>query len=240
MPAISLKDVVKRYGQQEALRDVTFDVPEGSLFGLLGNNGAGKTTTINLITGQDKPDSGTIRVLGEDPTTDPTKVRQEVGILPEREEPPSALTPREYFQFVADVRDISDSSLERRITEWSSRLDFAENIDTVISDLSLGQRQMVIMTQAFLSQPPLIIIDEPLVNLDPARQKRVKQALLQYRNRGNTLVLSTHNLSFAEDVCSQTAILHNGELVDTVQIDQIDGSLREYYADKTIPLPSSL
>lgn len=241
--AVRLEDVTKKYGEVTALSEVTMSVSEGDMFALLGNNGAGKTTAIDIITGQIRADSGEVSVLGEDPLKNPVSVRSKLGILPEREQPPDDLTPREYFEFIQDLRGIPEDDVERRVIEWSSKLDFAGELDSYCSDLSRGEQQMVMITQAFLSNPDLIIIDEPLVNLDPQRQERVKEALLQYRNRGNTVILSTHRLSFAEDIASTVGIIHEGRMQEVVKVDELreEGkSLESYFADKTIPIPSAM
>jgi ABC-2 type transport system ATP-binding protein len=186
-------------------------VEEGSFFGFIGPNGAGKTTTINLLTGQTNPTSGRATVLGIDPVLDPVEVRSQVGILPEREDPPSFMTPREYFNFVADVRGLDE--VDNRIKRWADRLQFKDKLDTANMDLSKGEKQKVMLTQAFIHEPELVFIDEPLINLDPIIQERIKKFFVDYQQQGNTLFLSTHVLSLAEEVCNRVAILNRGMVV---------------------------
>lgn len=240
MDAIKLSNVSKHFGDVTALADLSLEVKPGELFGLLGNNGAGKTTTANIITGQMEPDSGECDVLGVNPADDPVEVRRQVGILPEREEPPSLLTPREYFEFVGDVHGVPDNKLQRRIVEWAGRLDFAGELDILNADLSRGEKQMVMITQAFLHEPDLIIIDEPLVNLDPQRQELVKEALVEYQQSGNTILLSTHRMPFAEEVCSRVAIINAGAVADVIDTSNIpkDKTLEQYFTEKTLGLDS--
>ena len=211
MAAIETTDLTKRYGDLTALEALSLSVPEGELFGLLGPNGSGKTTTIEILTGQLEPTSGTARVLGHDPVADPLAVREAIGILPEREDPPSFLTPREYLQFVGDVRGLDDP--EDRIAEWADRLGFREKLDTLATDLSEGERQRVMLAQTFVHEPDLVFIDEPLVNLDPIMQAEVKDHMREYCDRGNTLFLSTHFLEVAEQLCTGVGIIREGELV---------------------------
>ncbi|MFW5918304.1 MAG: ATP-binding cassette domain-containing protein, partial [Haloferacaceae archaeon] len=123
MPAIETDELTKRYGDLTALADHSLTVESGTLFGLLGPNGSGKTTTIEILTGQRRPDSGTSSVLGLDPVASPREVRAAVGVLPEREDPPSFLTPREYLRFVGEVRELDD--VDERIERWADRLEFA-------------------------------------------------------------------------------------------------------------------
>lgn len=241
MDAIKLSNVSKKFGDVTALADLSLDVKPGELFGLLGNNGAGKTTTANIITGQMAPDSGEVDVLGIDPTADPVKVRQNVGILPEREEPPSLMTPREYFEFVGEIHGVPEGTVQRRIIEWAGRLDFSGELDILNADLSRGESQMVMITQAFIHDPDLIIIDEPLVNLDPQRQELVKEALVEYQQAGNTVLLSTHRMPFAEEVCNRVAIINAGAVEETIYTNEIpDGkTLEEYFTEKTLGLDAS-
>jgi ABC-2 type transport system ATP-binding protein len=229
MPAIELTNLTKRYGDLVAVDDLSLSVAAGELFGLLGPNGSGKTTTIEILTGQREPTAGSARVLGLDPVADPLAVRESIGILPEREDPPSFLTPREYLEFVGEVRDLD--AIERRIDQWADRLGFADTLDTLSSDLSEGQRQRVMLAQAFLHDPDLVFIDEPLVNLDPILQERVKQHLTDYVAAGNTLFLSTHFVEVAEQLCTQVAVLESGSLIGERDPRELDGDERllEYF-----------
>ena len=211
MPAVETTGLTKRYGDVVALSDLSLSVADGELFGLLGPNGSGKTTTIEILTGQREPTEGTASVLGHDPVTDPLDVRRAIGILPEREDPPSFLTPREYLQFVGDVRDIED--IDERIERWARTLEFRGVLDTLSGDLSEGERQRVMLSQAFVHEPDLVFIDEPLVNLDPLMQEEVKTHLEAYCAEGNTLFLSTHFMAVAEELCTEVGIIADGELV---------------------------
>lgn len=231
MPAVETSGLTKRYGDVVALSDLSLSVDEGELYGLLGPNGSGKTTTIEILTGQRTPTDGSVSVLGNDPVADPIAVRRDVGILPEREDPPSFLTPREYLRFVGDVRDIAD--IDDRIDEWSRKLEFEGILDTLSADLSEGERQRVMLSQTFLHEPDLVFIDEPLVNLDPLMQEEVKTHLQDYCDDGNTLFLSTHFMSVAEELCTRVGIIANGELVaerDPQSLD--DEALLDAFADE--------
>lgn len=211
MPAIHTDGLTKQYGALDALDGLSLTVEDGELFALLGPNGSGKTTTIEILTGQRKPTSGTAQVLGIDPTETPLEVRQSIGILPEREDPPSFLTPREYLEFVGAVRKLDD--VEARIEEWAGRLGFTDVLDSLATNLSEGQRQRVMLAAAFVHDPDLVFIDEPLVNLDPMMQEQVKRHLADYCERGNTLFLSTHFVDVAQELCTRVGIMSEGRLV---------------------------
>lgn len=234
MTAIETEELTKTYGDLVALDALSLSVPEGELFGLLGPNGSGKTTTIEILTGQSVPTSGTARVLGRDPVADPLAVREAVGILPEREDPPSFLTPREYLRFVADVRGFDPGP---RIAEWADRLGFRETLDTLSTDLSEGERQRVMLAQAFIHEPDLVFIDEPLVNLDPIMQAEVRDHMRDYCERGNTLFLSTHFLEVAADLCTAVGIVRDGELVAERDPRELAGheELLDYFRQEVAP-----
>ncbi len=215
MAAIETRDLSRSYGDVEALKGLTLTVEEGELFGFLGPNGAGKSTTIRVLTGQLDPDAGSARVMGVDPAKDPVGVRERLGVLPEREDPPSFLTPREYLAFVGEVRGIPEPVVEERTEAWAEELAFRDKLDVLSTSLSRGQRQKVMIAQAFLHDPPLVLIDEPLSNLDPVMQERVKRRLLQHREAGNTIFLSTHNVAVAQEICTRVGIIYDGTLLAT-------------------------
>ena len=223
---IQVRNLSKNYGKVQALNGLSFSVEEGETYGFLGPNGAGKSTAINILTGQIKPSSGEVSVLDEDPVSSPVEVRGKVGILPEREDPPSFMTPREYFEFIAEVREIP--RLDEKVEKWAERLEFQDKLDTINMDLSKGEKQKVMVTQAFLHEPELVFIDEPLTNLDPVIQEKVKEFFREYREKGNTLFVCTHVLGLAEDVCTRVGILKDGKLDEEVDIDDVDDLTEEF------------
>lgn len=212
-PVIEAHDLSKTYGDVQAVDHVTLSVERGALFGLLGPNGSGKTTMIRMLTGQTKPTGGTASVLGVDVVKDPVGVRKLVGIIPEQETPPSFLTAMEYLKFVAAVRKIED--IDIKADWWFDFLDFADKKDVLCKDLSRGTRQKLMFTQAFIHEPSLALIDEPLINFDPIMQDVVKDYLAGYVKDGKTIFISTHILEVAEEICSEFAILHKGKLLHT-------------------------
>ena len=210
---IEARDLSKIYGDVRAVNHVNLSVEKGALFGLLGPNGSGKTTMIKMLTGQTRPTSGTATVLGIDAVTDPVGVRGLVGIIPEQETPPSFLTAMEYLRFVAAVRKITD--IETKADWWFDFLDFADKKNVLCKDLSRGTRQKLMFTQAFIHEPALALIDEPLINFDPIMQDLVKDYLAGYVKKDKTIFISTHILEVAEEICSGFAILHKGTLLHT-------------------------
>ncbi len=239
MPAIQTRALSKRYGNIVALDSLSLAVDDGECYGFLGPNGAGKSTTINVLTGQLVPDDGEARVAGVDPVATPVEARRRVGILPENGRPPSFLTVREYFEFAATTRGLDPATAADRVEAWAERLEFAHKLDTLCTDLSQGERQKTLITQAFLHEPPVVFIDEPLTNLDPIMQERVKEFFETYRAAGNTLFLSTHFVETAAEVCTQVGIINRGRLLEELRPRGMDGDalLDRFFAsvDEDVP-----
>ena len=212
-PILEAQNLTKNFGEVTAVNTVSLTVKEGALFGLLGPNGSGKTTMIKMLTGQVLPTGGTATVLGLDVVKEPVAVRERVGIIPEQETPPSFLTSLEYLRFVGAVRKIPD--IEAKADYWFDFLEFRDKKNVLCKDLSRGTRQKLMFAQAFIHEPVLALIDEPLINFDPIMQDLVKEYLAGYAKKGNTIFISTHILEVAEEVCSEFAILHKGNLLHT-------------------------
>ncbi|MFH1127268.1 MAG: ABC transporter ATP-binding protein [archaeon] len=222
---ISAESVVKDYGSVCALSGVSIDVGPGEIFGFLGPNGAGKTTMINILTGQIKATSGLAMVLGIDCAKDAVRVRANVGIVPEQENPPSFLTAIEYLYFVAKIRKIK--GYESKCSRWFELLEFWDQKDVLCKDLSRGTRQKLMIAQAFLHEPKVVFIDEPLINLDPIMQKKIKVYLKEYAEKGNTIFLSTHVLEIADELCERIAIIDKGKVVACDKLSDLKGKKDE-------------
>lgn len=212
MPVIDVDGLSKNFGNVVALDDVDLEVKKGEIVGVLGPNGAGKSSLMKTLTGQVEYDSGTVSVLGRDPENEPVEVKKRVGALPEREDPPSFLTGKEYFEFVSDIRD-TDIESDR----WIEKLNLTGKLDKMTQDLSKGERQKLMITQAFFHNPDLVFVDEPLVNLDPVIQERVKNLFEEKREDGGTIFLCTHVVSLAEELCDRVLFLRDGEIVKEVE-----------------------
>lgn len=215
MSAIEVKGLEKSFGELKALEDVNLEVQEGEIVAVLGPNGAGKSTLIDILTGQQKPDEGEASVLNIDPVEDPVKTRERLGILPEREDPPSFLTGTEYLEFIADVRD---TDIDKK--KWIEKLGLEGKMDRQTRNLSKGERQKLLIIQAFFHTPEIVFIDEPLVNLDPFIQEEVKNVVREFQGNGGTVFLCTHVVSLAEELCDRVFFLEEGTVrreVDEVQ-----------------------
>ena len=210
MSLIKASDVSKKYPDFE-LKNIDFEVNEGEIVGVLGPNGAGKSTFMEILTGQTERDSGEVEVLGLDPEEDSVNLRAKIGVLPEREDPPSFLTGREYLDFVSDIRE------EVMDWEFPERMNLDDHLlDQQTRELSKGERQKLMVIQAFFHEPELVFIDEPLINLDPLIQEEVKDVFREHRERGGSMVLSTHLVSLAEELCDRVLFLKDGEVIEEV------------------------
>ncbi len=210
MELIKAEGIEKEY-EHFKIQNFSLTLSEGKLFGILGPNGSGKSTIIKIFTGQILPSKGNIDVLGTNPIRDPIKTKEKIGIIPEQESPPSFLTVTEYLEFIAKVRKLSHA--KTKIHHWLDFLELKTEKDSIIKNLSRGTKQKVLFAQAFIHEPKLVFIDEPLVNLDPLVQKKMKSFLQEYVAKGNTILLSTHILSTAEEICDEICILKNGKIL---------------------------
>lgn len=225
MSVIEAIDVSKTYSDGTlALDNISLDVDEGQIYGLLGENGAGKTTLINILTGQVNPDSGSVSVLGIDPTDKPAVARADVGILPEKESPMKNLKPDEHFQFVGDIRGMSKQEVEEKTDFWMSKLELNGKKTSLNEDLSRGQQQKVMFASTFLHEPELVFIDEPMVNLDPKMQGILKDYIREYNDRGKTIVLSTHYVEAAMELCDEIGVMMDGIVEEQIHPNKDDDS----------------
>jgi ABC-2 type transport system ATP-binding protein len=229
---IEVKNLSKFYGDTKAVNDVSLSIKKGELFGLLGPNGSGKTTMIKTLTGQIKPTSGSLMVHGVNVLEDPIRVRELVGVIPEQETPPSFLTSEEYLYFVAKIRKMEH--YEEACKKWFEFFEFEDQKNTLCKDLSRGTRQKLMFAQAFLHKPELAIIDEPLINLDPVMQRKVKDFLRGYVQNGGTVFISTHILEIAKQICTNIGIIYKGKLVYTGNLNDPalkDRNLEEFFLE---------
>ena len=219
MPSIEVRELSRTFGAAVALDRISFDVAEGTFFGCFGPNGAGKTTLLRVLTGQLPPTSGHAFVAGIDVRDNGIPVREKVGIVPEAESPPSYLTAYEYLSFVGRVRKVDD--LEKRIDHWIDFFDLGSSQDVLCKDLSKGTRQKVMLSSAFMHDPPILFLDEPFVNLDPVYQHKLREHLLRLRREGRTIFLCSHLLESAQRLCQEMIVLNRGRIVAAGSVPEL-------------------
>ena len=210
MDAISLENVTKSYDGVPAVCHVSLNVRQGAILGLLGPNGAGKTSTIRMVLNILVPDEGSIRVFDR-PVSDDT--RQSIGYLPEER----GLYPRMQVQsvivFLAALRGMAEAEAERRARQWLDRFELGDWAKKKVQDLSKGMQQKVQFISAVLHKPPLVILDEPFSGLDPVNAATVKDVMLEMRDQGSTVVLSTHRMEQVEKMCDSICLIDKGRNV---------------------------
>ncbi len=199
MTAIAIRDVTKHFGAVAAVRDLTLDVPAGSIYGFIGPNGSGKTTTIRMIMNILLPDCGEVRVFGR-----PSQfVRDEIGYLPEERGLYKRMTVRRVLRYYGELKGRSLGEIDPAIDEWLGRLNLSGWADKKVQTLSKGMSQKVQFISAIVSRPKLVILDEPFSGLDPVNADALTEAVLGLRRRGTTIVFSTHDMSAAERLCDR-------------------------------------
>jgi ABC-2 type transport system ATP-binding protein len=217
--AIEVRDLRKTYSAVNALDGVTFSVKEGTFFGCFGPNGAGKSTLLRVLTGQIAPTGGEAHVLGMDVRGNGLRIREQIGIVPEVESPPSYLTAYEFLYFVAEVRKVD--RIEDRIARWLDFFDLEATKGTLCKDLSKGTRQKVMLSAAFIHEPQLLFLDEPFVNLDPIYQHKLREYLIELRGEGRTIFLCSHILDMAQKLCQEMVILNHGKVVAAGSVTEL-------------------
>ena len=221
---IDVKDLVKRFGEREAVSHVSFHVGRGEIVGFLGPNGAGKTTTMRMITGFLPATSGEVTVGSVPVSADTKEVRRQIGYLPENNPLYEDLRVREYLRFRADLKAIPRKVRAARIDEVMAACEVTEVADRIIGTCSKGFRQRVGLADALLANPPVLILDEPTVGLDPVQIVRTRE-LVKDLSRDHTVVLSTHILPEVEAICSRALILHQGRLLFDGPVSDLHQSL---------------
>lgn len=211
---LEVTDLVKHYGPVRAVDGISFSVKPGEVFGLLGHNGAGKTTTIRLLNGVLKPTSGTARVFGLCPIKDGLTVRQRSGVLTETPSLEERLTARQNLRYYADLYGVEASQVPGRLEALLQTFELSEVGNARVGSFSKGMKQRLALCRALLHQPELLYLDEPTAGLDPLAARRVI-ALIREQSRvgGRTVVICTHNLGEAGQVCDRVAVLERGKLL---------------------------
>ena len=211
-PMLEISDLGKRFGEYTAVEGISLTVAPGEIFGFLGPNGAGKTTTIRMLAGLLQPDGGRILILGHDLAAEPLRCKQVTGYIPDRPFLYEKLTGMEFLQFMASLYSLPSAAFQRTVPPLLELFDLSGWQDHLIESYSHGMRQKLIITAAFMQEPPLIVVDEPMVGLDPKSARIVKELFKQHARKGNSVFLSTHSLEVAEELCHRIAIIQQGRL----------------------------
>ncbi|MHB1328237.1 MAG: ABC transporter ATP-binding protein [Gemmatimonadales bacterium] len=209
---IQLANLTKRYGKFTAVDQISLEIPSGTLYGLLGPNGAGKTTTMRMIAGILRPTSGSITVAGFDVVSQPMQAKQRLGFIPDRPFVYDKLTGAEFLRFVAGLYGQSGPEVEHRLDELLELFELAPWKHELTESYSHGMRQKLIISSAMVHKPDVIVVDEPMVGLDPKSARLLKDLFRGFVERGGTVLMSTHTLEVAEIMCDRIGIVFGGKI----------------------------
>lgn len=219
---LSVQHVTKRFGDFTAVRDVSFDVEPGRIFGFLGTNGAGKTTTMRMVLDIIRPDSGSISLNGTSSSDIP---RQHFGYLPEERGLYPRMRVEDHLLFLAQLYGADHAAAKSSLDEWLERLNIEENRERKVEELSKGNQQKIQFLAAILHDPDILILDEPFSGLDPVNAEQMKDAFRLLRDRGKTIIFSTHQLDDAQELGHDVAIIHRGELLIAGDVPSVRRSM---------------
>jgi len=213
MMMIELKEVTKIFGRQAAVERLNLGVPQGEIFGFIGPNGAGKTTTIKMMGGILSPTEGSIRIGGIDIVAEPTEAKRKIGFIPDRPYLYEKLTGLEFLRFTADIYGVPASRFHDKAAGALSLFSLSEWSCELIESYSHGMKQRLIMAAALMHDPEVLIVDEPMVGLDPLGIIMVKDLFKRLASQGITIFMSTHTLNIAQDICDRIGVIVRGRLI---------------------------
>ncbi len=217
---IICRELCKRYGRFDAVKNLNLNIPKGTICGFLGMNGAGKTTSIRMLTGVIEPSSGEISIAGFDMKINPTEVKRRIGYIPDRPYLYPSMTCIEYLEFVGALFEMDSATQTNNIEMLLKHYSLWGKRNELIQGFSHGMKQRLATCAALVHEPQVLIVDEPMVGLDPIGAKTLKASLKNYANDGMTILLSTHSLNVAEELCDYILIINDGTVL-------VEGSVNE-------------
>jgi len=211
--AVVIKNLTKDYGDTKAVDRLSLSIPEAEVFGLLGPNGSGKTTTINCLTGLLKPTEGTIEVGGLDVQTDGVKARRIMGVSPQETAVYSYLTGKENVRLFGELYSVPKKSLGGRVDYVLEKVGLMDDAGRRVSKYSGGMKRRVSIAMALVTDPKIVLLDEPTVGMDPQSRRAVWDFIVELKDKGKTVVLTTHYMEEAEELCDRVGIIDHGKLI---------------------------
>jgi ABC-2 type transport system ATP-binding protein len=220
-PMIAVHDLVKQYGSFTAVDGITLEVPPGEIHGFLGPNGAGKTTTIRMIAGLLKPSAGRILVNGHDLAANAEAAKASLGFIPDRPFIYEKLTAGEFLTFHAGLYGFGNGNVASRVHEMLDLFELRQWEDQLIESFSHGMKQRLVMSSAFLHRPQAVAVDEPMVGLDPRGARLIKDVFRRMSERGVAILMSTHTLEVAQEMCHRVSIIQKGRIIAHGTVDEV-------------------
>jgi ABC-2 type transport system ATP-binding protein len=218
---IAVQDLVKEYGRFRAVDDVSFEVPPGEIHGFLGPNGAGKTTTMRMIAGLLKPSSGRILVNDHDLESAPEAAKSSLGFIPDRPYIYEKLTAGEFLTFHAGLFGMAGDTVQGRVHEMLDLFELRPWEHELVESFSHGMKQRLVMSAAFLHRPRAVAVDEPMVGLDPRGARLIKDVFRRMSERGVAILMSTHTLEVAQEMCHRISIIQKGRIIAQGTVDDV-------------------
>jgi ABC-2 type transport system ATP-binding protein len=217
---IEVKKIHKRYNGTIAIQEATFECEEGEILGIIGPNGAGKTTLLKIIVGLLEPDNGEVKINNMSIQKDSIEIKKILGYVPEEPFLYKKLTGMEFLNFIGDIKNLSQDRKEKEIQNFLTLFNLQEKSNTLIETYSYGMKKKIALTSAFIGSPRVLILDEPTHGLDPTSTYIMKQLILERANKGSAILIATHILSLAEELCSKIIILNKGQIIKTIEINR--------------------
>ena len=218
---IAVEHLVKQYGRFTAVDDVSLDVQPGEIHGFLGPNGAGKTTTLRMIAGLLKPTSGRVVVDGHDVALEPELAKSSLGFIPDRPFIYDKLTAGEFLRFHGGLYGLDAGALDERVQEMLELFELARWRDELVESFSHGMKQRLVMCAAFLHRPRAVVVDEPMVGLDPRGARLIKDVFRRMAETGVAILMSTHTLEVAQEMCDRISIILKGKIIARGTVDEL-------------------
>lgn len=224
---IEIRNMTKLFGETLAVDNLTLTISQGEFFSILGPNGAGKTTTLKIVTGLLRPTEGTVSINGLDVTAQATEAKKLISFIPDVPYVYEKLTGREFLHFIGEVYDMNKEDYTEKTDHLLGLFHIEDYGNQLMESYSHGMKQKVVICSALLHDPKIIIIDEPMVGLDPKSIRLVKDILRNHANNGTTIFMSTHTLDLAEEVSDRIGIIHKGRLVGLGTVGEIKRAAEE-------------
>lgn len=221
---IAVHSMTKDYGKDKGIFNFDFSVKQGEIFGLVGTNGSGKTTTLRHLMGFLKPDSGSCEIAGLNCWKNPKEIMKKVGYVPREIDFPDVGTGTSFLKLQAQFLGIKDMGYTNRLVNM-----FKLDTDAPLKRMSKGMKQKTALVAAFMAKPDILLLDEPSTGLDPLMRDTLIELILEQRNRGATVFMSSHIFKELEDTCDRVAFIHNGKMIDTVSRNMYDPSMPKQY-----------
>ncbi|MCP8304778.1 MAG: ABC transporter ATP-binding protein [archaeon] len=221
VPILEILNLWKSYDGNQAVRGLDLEIERGEIFGLLGPNGAGKTTTLKIMVGLLKMDKGVVKIDGIDISEEPYEYKRRIGYLPENPTLPEYLTAEEFLGYVAKIRDVPPNEIEERTDYYFKLFDLEKRRRDIIVSFSRGMKQKLAISAALIHEPDFLILDEPLIGIDPTGQHHIKNTLKEMLKEDRSVLVSTHMLDTVERLCDRVSIIHYGRNVVSGDLEKL-------------------